>query len=60
MRKLIISVITTAALFAIAGASAADMLAGDVRSAASVPNTLSIHMSHDGRPLRPGHAPLFG
>jgi hypothetical protein len=60
MRKLIISAITTAALFALAGGSAANMLMGDAQSVATAPNPLAIHMGHDGRPLRPGHAPLFG
>jgi hypothetical protein len=58
MRKLIISVITTAALFAIAGASAADMLLGQGPSVASMPGPLPIHMDHG--PMRHGHAPLFG
>jgi len=48
MRKIVISVITTAALFAIAGASAADMLAADARSVSRAPNPRSIHGSHDG------------
>jgi hypothetical protein len=60
MRKLIISVITTAALFAIAGASAANMLMGGAHSIGTMPNPASVHINHDGRPMRPGHAPLFG
>jgi hypothetical protein len=60
MRKLIISAITTAALFALAGGSAANMLMHEAASVASMPNPLSVHTGHDGHPHRPGHAPLFG
>jgi hypothetical protein len=61
MRKLIISAITTAALFAIACETAANTLLSGSQVAFVTPSahTLSVHASHDGAPRRPGHASLF-
>jgi hypothetical protein len=61
MRKLIISVITTAALISIACESASTALLSGSQVAATAPSvyTLPVHASHDGAPRRPGHASLF-
>jgi hypothetical protein len=60
MRKLITTV-TTAALIAFAGGTAAYAVLDQSHfavPAASVHN-LSTHVSHDGHSRRPGHTPLF-
>jgi hypothetical protein len=61
MRKLIISAIATAALVVIACESAANVLLSGPQFAFTAPtaDTLSVHASHDGRPLRHGNAALF-
>jgi hypothetical protein len=61
MRKLITTAITTTALITIVWGTAAFAVLAEshfAAPAASVHN-LSTHVSHDGRPLRPGHVPLF-
>jgi hypothetical protein len=60
MRKLVITALTTAALITIAGATSADAVDPSHLAAPTAGvHTLSVHVSHDGRPLRPGHTPLF-
>jgi hypothetical protein len=61
MRKLITTAVTTAALIAFVGGTAAYAVLDQLHFAAptvSVHN-LSTHVTHDGRSPRPGHAPLF-
>jgi hypothetical protein len=60
-RKFIDTAMTTAALISIACGAAAYALLDHSHLAAptsSVQN-LSVHVSHDGRALRPGHIPLL-
>ena len=60
MRKLIISAIASAALIAIACESAANAFLSGPQFASTAPSVnLSVHASHDGSPLRHGHASLF-
>jgi hypothetical protein len=60
MRKFITTAIMVAALITTAGGSAYAVLG---HSNFAVPtmsgHNLSVHVSHDGRALRPGHAALF-
>jgi hypothetical protein len=60
MRKLIATV-TTAALIAFAGGTAAYAVLDQshFEAPAASAHDLSTHVSHDGRALRPGHTPLF-
>jgi amino acid permease len=61
MRQLIVTAITTAALITIVWGTAAYAVLGQPHFAAPVASAhnLSTHTSHDGRALRPAHAPLF-
>jgi hypothetical protein len=60
MRKFITTA-TTAALIAFVWGSAAYAVLAEPHFAAPAASVhdLSTHVSHDGRALRPGHAPLF-
>jgi hypothetical protein len=61
MRKLITAAITTTALITIVWGTAAFAVLSLPPFAAPAASThnLSTHVSHDGRALRAGHAPLF-
>jgi hypothetical protein len=60
MRKLI-TIVTTAALIAFVGGTAAYAVLDQSHFAAPTASVhdLSVHVGHDGRALRPGHTPLF-
>jgi hypothetical protein len=61
MRQLIVTAITTAALIAFVGGTAAYAVLDQAHFAAGISgvHNLSVHASHDGRALRPAHVPLF-